>query len=169
MNSDPFPLYNSIASDLPYRVMYRNSSTNPTSNSDRALCGEQCDIVRHPYHAVAITVVVESPLPILLNIQEPPPNPPPPICNTCPLSLTGGACCRNIITFLLCCCNLVSITLHGAGVLQLGWRPPFSHLFTVTGRRSLLIPFPFSMTSTFTPFPVRVTNTILQKWGAPLP
>jgi hypothetical protein len=44
---------------------------------DCALCVQQCNIIRNQYYTVAVTVVVESPLPVLLHVQEPPSNPPP--------------------------------------------------------------------------------------------
>ncbi len=64
-------------SELPITIVCRNSSTNPTTTADIKLCSELCDMETQPRKIVAITLLVDTPLNILLRVQEPPYNLPP--------------------------------------------------------------------------------------------
>jgi hypothetical protein len=59
-------------------MMYQDSITNPTTSADLTSCSELCGKENQLHHKEAITFLVDTPLRILLKIQEPPSNPPPP-------------------------------------------------------------------------------------------
>jgi hypothetical protein len=64
-------------SELPIVIVCRNSRTNPNNMADIKLCREPCDVENQPRQLVAITLLVDSPLDILLRFQEPPYTLPP--------------------------------------------------------------------------------------------
>jgi hypothetical protein len=63
--------------ELPIKILYRDSVINPTTIADIKLCREPCGTETQPRQIVAITILVDTPLSILLRIQEPPHNLPP--------------------------------------------------------------------------------------------
>jgi hypothetical protein len=63
--------------ELPYRIVLWASASNPATITDITLCTELCDKDTTPHQTTAFTLLVDTPIDILLRIQEPPPSPPP--------------------------------------------------------------------------------------------
>jgi hypothetical protein len=63
--------------ELPYKIVLWASVGNPANITDITLCTELCEKGSTPHQTTAFTLLVDTPLNILLRIQEPPPVPPP--------------------------------------------------------------------------------------------
>jgi hypothetical protein len=63
--------------ELPYRIVLWASTSNPTTTTDIIRCTDLCEKGTTPHQTTAFTLLVDTPLNILLKIQEPPPIPPP--------------------------------------------------------------------------------------------